>query len=274
MMNEANVIIHHGIKGQKWGVRRFQNKDGSRTSAGLAHDRKLYAEQNDSDSTDSSGSSKRKGLSDGQKEALKTAGKVALAAAAVAGTAYLYSQHKDEIDGLIRQTSAQLTNKLPTEIEASGKSFVQKAFDDASASIAKKAERREAVQNAVNKATGAVIGAKDSAISAASGAVKKVASAAKETAKNTAQSAKSAASKAGKAVQTSTNDAVKNARKNIRTVSKSASQNLSEVAKNANDQLTNYMVTRAMDSAANRRLQNKQEKHRHKEEMARIKQGR
>ena len=29
-----NYIQHHGIKGQKWGVRRFQNKDGSLTPAG------------------------------------------------------------------------------------------------------------------------------------------------------------------------------------------------------------------------------------------------
>ena len=28
------VIYHHGIKGQKWGVRRFQNKDGSLTAKG------------------------------------------------------------------------------------------------------------------------------------------------------------------------------------------------------------------------------------------------
>ena len=30
-----NYLSHHGILGQKWGVRRFQNKDGSLTSEGL-----------------------------------------------------------------------------------------------------------------------------------------------------------------------------------------------------------------------------------------------
>jgi len=29
-----NELYHHGIKGQKWGVRRFQNSDGSLTAAG------------------------------------------------------------------------------------------------------------------------------------------------------------------------------------------------------------------------------------------------
>lgn len=33
-------LIHHGIKGMKWGVRRFQNKDGTYTQAGLARYRK------------------------------------------------------------------------------------------------------------------------------------------------------------------------------------------------------------------------------------------
>ena len=29
-----NELSHHGILGMKWGIRRFQNKDGSLTSKG------------------------------------------------------------------------------------------------------------------------------------------------------------------------------------------------------------------------------------------------
>ena len=35
--DKSKHLSHHGIKGQKWGVRRFQNKDGTRTALGKAH---------------------------------------------------------------------------------------------------------------------------------------------------------------------------------------------------------------------------------------------
>ena len=37
-----NYISHHGIKGQKWGIRRYQNEDGSYTEKGLKRRAKLY----------------------------------------------------------------------------------------------------------------------------------------------------------------------------------------------------------------------------------------
>lgn len=71
----SEILQHHGIKGMKWGVRRFQQKDGSLTPQGR----------------------KRYGGEDGtERKKLSTAGKAAVGAAAAAGivlTAYLVKQH-------------------------------------------------------------------------------------------------------------------------------------------------------------------------------------
>lgn len=43
-MNNEEVISHHGILGQRWGFRRFQNPDGSLTPAGRKRAQKLKGE--------------------------------------------------------------------------------------------------------------------------------------------------------------------------------------------------------------------------------------
>lgn len=38
---ESNYLMHHGILGMKWGIRRYQNEDGSLTEAGKKRHDKL-----------------------------------------------------------------------------------------------------------------------------------------------------------------------------------------------------------------------------------------
>lgn len=67
------TLCHYGIKGQKWGLRRFQNKDGSLKAAG----KKRYADDGGSEPA-----TKRKGMSASTKKKLMVGAGIALATAA------------------------------------------------------------------------------------------------------------------------------------------------------------------------------------------------
>ena len=59
-------LCHHGIKGMKWGVRRYQNKDGSLTPAGKKRRENAKVEISDSESQHRTEKSRRAKLTEAQ----------------------------------------------------------------------------------------------------------------------------------------------------------------------------------------------------------------
>lgn len=91
------VLVHHGIKGQRWGVRRFQYEDGTRTPAGKARERNGEQGSAPSANKSSASSGQKQGLTDAQKDMLKKVA-VGVGVAAAAGlAAYGAMQYSDAV---------------------------------------------------------------------------------------------------------------------------------------------------------------------------------
>lgn len=93
VIRENGYLEHHGIIGQKWGIRRFQNKDGTRTNAGLKRE-KQYREGE----IDSSGKTKKS--SEEKKDTWKKVGKIAAEVAVAAAIGYA-AANSEEIQSAV-----------------------------------------------------------------------------------------------------------------------------------------------------------------------------
>ena len=113
----TNYLKHHGIKGQKWGIRRFQNYDGTRI--------KRY------DSKDSTTAPTKKGLSDKQKTALKV-GATVIGTALVAYGGYKLVTNpkvKAKVNDIINGNKEKRMADLEKEISNAGPEISRKKSD-------------------------------------------------------------------------------------------------------------------------------------------------
>lgn len=115
-IGDEDYLMHHGIRGQKWGIRRFQNADGSLTAAGKKRQR------NGEENEEQNEAQTKKGLSKGQKAAIAI-GATAVAAGLAGYGAYKLKQTMGEID-------RRATDKLVERDLAKSKDLLFKSISE------------------------------------------------------------------------------------------------------------------------------------------------
>ena len=136
MENYNNELYHYGIEGMKWGVRRFQNKDGTLTDKGKKH----YS--NDS-----------KESADKRKATAKKVAGMAIMTATVATAAALYAKNPEKVNALVKSAGGKTLSSLKTGKQkaiAAGKQYVKDAVTGIKEGL------KESAKEAPKKATKAI----------------------------------------------------------------------------------------------------------------------
>lgn len=137
-MEAYNTELQHwGVKGMKWGVRRYQNKDGSLTPAG-----KKRAANNTPEE-----SARKKAV------AKKVAG-MAIMTATVATAAVIYSRNPAAVNKIVKAAGNKTLSALKTGQKKAidtGKKYVREAINSAKDGI------KEGIKEAPKKATKAIV---------------------------------------------------------------------------------------------------------------------
>lgn len=135
----SNELRHHGVKGMKWGVRRYQNKDGSLTPAG----KKRY-----DDNPDGAENSAKT-----RKTAKRVATALLMTATAAAAVAY-YRKNPEAVKSVLSKvgnTTVSAAKKAGNKTYEAGKKYVQDAIKGAKEGFA------EGVREAPKKAAKTIV---------------------------------------------------------------------------------------------------------------------